>query len=103
MYLVTVCACHIEIKGYLLTTLGVEYGKPLPFYILFHDLLLRSYLRHFVCSGMAGRISLQTTVIDNCHKRVCIYKFTEPHKAKFHYASWFGASSEPASVMEFGL
>jgi len=22
-------------------------------------------------------------------------------KAKFHYASWFGASSEPASVMEF--
>jgi len=24
-------------------------------------------------------------------------------KAKFHYASWFGASSEPASVMEFGF
>jgi len=23
-------------------------------------------------------------------------------KAKFHYASWFGAGSEPASVMEFG-
>jgi len=23
-------------------------------------------------------------------------------KAKFHYTSWFGASSEPASVMEFG-
>ena len=22
--------------------------------------------------------------------------------AKFHYASWFGAGSEPASVMEFG-
>jgi len=24
-------------------------------------------------------------------------------KAKFHYASWLGASSEPASVMEFGF
>ena len=24
-------------------------------------------------------------------------------KAKFHYASWFGASSELASVMEFGF
>jgi len=24
-------------------------------------------------------------------------------KAKFHYASWFGACSEPASVMEFGF
>jgi len=24
-------------------------------------------------------------------------------KAKFHYASWFGAGSEPASVMEFGF
>jgi len=24
-------------------------------------------------------------------------------KAKFHYTSWFGASSELASVMEFGL
>jgi len=24
-------------------------------------------------------------------------------KAKFHYASWFRASSEPASVMEFGF
>jgi len=24
-------------------------------------------------------------------------------KAKFHDASWFGASSEPASVMEFGF
>ena len=23
-------------------------------------------------------------------------------KAKFHYTSWFGASSEAASVMEFG-
>ena len=23
--------------------------------------------------------------------------------AKFHYASWFGAGSEPASVMEFGF
>jgi len=24
-------------------------------------------------------------------------------KAKFHYTSWFGASSELASVMEFGF
>jgi len=24
-------------------------------------------------------------------------------KAKFHYASWFGTSSEPAGVMEFGF
>jgi len=24
-------------------------------------------------------------------------------EAKFHYASWFGASSELASVMEFGF
>jgi len=24
-------------------------------------------------------------------------------KAKFHYGSWFGASSELASVMEFGF
>jgi len=24
-------------------------------------------------------------------------------KAKFHYASWFGAGSEPASVIEFGF
>jgi len=24
-------------------------------------------------------------------------------KAKFHYASWFGAGSELASVMEFGF
>jgi len=23
-------------------------------------------------------------------------------RAKFHYTSWFGASSEPSSVMEFG-
>jgi len=27
----------------------------------------------------------------------------ETLKAKFHYASWFGASSELASVMEFGF
>jgi len=26
-----------------------------------------------------------------------------PVKAKFHYASWFGDGSEPASVMEFGF
>jgi len=25
-----------------------------------------------------------------------------PIKAKFHYTSWFGAGSQPASVMEFG-
>jgi len=24
-------------------------------------------------------------------------------KAKFHYTSWFGASSELASIMEFGF
>jgi len=27
----------------------------------------------------------------------------EELKAKFHYASWFGDGSEPASVMEFGF
>jgi len=31
-----------------------------------------------------------------------LYKSTVTVKAKFHYTSWFGASSEPASVMEFG-
>jgi len=30
-------------------------------------------------------------------------KSTGSIKAKFHYTSWFGASSEPASVMEFGF
>jgi len=28
-------------------------------------------------SGIIGRISLQTTVIDNCHRRVCIYVFKQ--------------------------
>jgi len=31
------------------------------------------------------------------------HKTTLYVKAKFHYASWFGASSELASVMEFGV
>ena len=44
------------------------------FALVFHDLLLRSYLYHCVWSGITGRISLHTTVIDNCHKHVCIWK-----------------------------
>ena len=40
------------------------------------------------------------------NKAYCCYFFSKGCiillKAKFHYASWFGAGSEPASVMEFG-
>jgi len=32
-----------------------------------------------------------------------IYSASDSVKAKFHYASYFGAGSEPASVMEFGF
>jgi len=40
---------------------------------LFNDLLLRSDLYYCVWSGIAGRISLQTTAIDGCHKHIYIY------------------------------
>jgi len=33
---------------------------------------------------------------------VCIQSLWWSITAKFHYASWFGASSEPASLVEFG-
>jgi len=39
----------------------------------------------------------------NAESRVITPSFTTMVKAKFHYSSWFGASSELASVMEFGF
>jgi len=37
------------------------------------------FVTDFYCvwSGITGRISLQTTVIDDCHKHVCIYIFVQ--------------------------
>ena len=54
------------------------------YYILFHDLLLWSYLYHCVRSEITGRISLQTTVID---KRTVTYKLPRPLPAPFQAAA----------------
>ena len=43
--------------------------------LLFNDLLLRSYLYHCVWSTITGCTVLQTAVIDDYHKHVCIYDF----------------------------
>jgi len=47
------------------------------------------------------KVGQQVKTIKKCKELACVRSCVT--KAKFHYTSWFGASSELASVMEFGF
>jgi len=60
----------------------MDFNIPLERWL--HDLFIYcQYCTHFLLFTLWVRVTVRV-------------------KAKFHYTSWFGAGSEPASVMEFG-